>query len=148
MHIGTHHWPAQERVIYGKPAVEALDEEVARAGAGRVFVTTTRSITGGALVERIVQSLGVRFAGKFDAISAHSPREGVIAGAQALRAANADLVVAAGGGSVIDATKVMLLALWRGVRDVEGLSALAGIRGSAANVASAWSVEVQPLRMI
>ena len=148
MHIGTHHWPAQERVIYGKPAVEALDEEVARAGAGRVFVTTTRSITGGALVERIVQSLGVRFAGKFDAISAHSPREGVIAGAQALRAANADLVVAVGGGSVIDATKVMLLALWRGVRDVEGLSALAGIRGSAANVASAWSAEVQPLRMI
>lgn len=148
MHVGTHHWPAQERVIYGKPAVEALAEEVARAGAGRVFVTTTRSITGGALVERIVKSLGARFVGKFDAISAHSPREGVIAGAEALGAANADLVVAVGGGSVIDATKVMLLALWRGTRDVGQLSALAGVRGSAGNEASAWGADPQPLRMI
>ena len=148
MHIGTHHWPAQERVIYGKPAVEALAEEVARAGSGRVFVTTTRSITGGALVERIVKSLGARFAGKFDAISAHSPREGVIAGAQALRAANADLVVAVGGGSVIDATKVMLLALWRGARDVNELSALAGVRGGGGPEASAWGADPQRLRMV
>lgn len=148
MHIGTHHWPAQERVIYGKPAVEALAEEVARAGAGRVFVTTTRSITGGALIERIVKSLGERFVGKFDAISAHSPREGVIAGTQALRAANADLVVAVGGGSVIDATKVMLLALWRGARDVNELSALAGVRGGGGPEASAWGADPQRLRMV
>ena len=148
MHIGTHHWPAQERVIYGKPAVAALAEELARAGAARVFVTTTRSLTGGALVERIVKSLGARYVGKFDAISAHSPREGVIAGAAALRAANADLVVAVGGGSVIDATKVMLLALWRGARDVDELSALAGVRGSGGPEASAWGADPQQLRMV
>ena len=147
MHIGTHHWPAQERVIYGRPAVESVAEEIARAKAERVFMTTTRSISNGALVERIVESLGRRFAGKFDAISAHSPREGVIAGAQALRAANADLVVAVGGGSVIDATKVMLLALWRGARSVDELSALAGVRGAGAE-ASAWGAEPQRLRMI
>ena len=147
MHSGTHHWPAQERVIYGKPAVEALAEELARTGSQRVFVTTTRSITGGALVARIVQGLGARFAGKFDAIGAHSPREGVIAGTAALRASDADLVVAVGGGSVIDATKVMLLALWRGAQDVDALAALAGVRGNAME-ASAWSVDPQRLRMV
>jgi len=147
MIAGTHHWPAQERVIYGKPAVEALAEELARTAAQKVFVTTTRSITGGALVARIVQGLGARFAGKFDAIGAHSPREGVIAGAAALRAAGADLVVAVGGGSVIDATKVMLLALWRGAQDVDALSALAGVRGKAME-ASAWSADPQQLRMV
>ncbi len=109
---------------------------------------TTRSITNGALVARIVKSLGAKFAGKFDAISAHSPREAVLAGAAALRAARADLIVAVGGGSVIDATKAMLLALWRGATDPAGLSALAGVRGSAANEASAWGVEAQALRMI
>lgn len=134
-------------MTYGRPVVEVLAEEVARAGAQRVFVTTTRSLTGGALVARIVQALGARFAGKFDAISAHSPREGVIAGAEALRACDADLVVAVGGGSVIDATKVMLLSVWRGVRDVDGLSALAGVRGKGAEP-SAWNADPQPLRMV
>ena len=148
MHAGTHHWPAQERVIYGKPAVEALAEEISRSGSKRIFVTTTRSITGGALVARIVAALGDKFAGKFDAISAHSPREGVIAGAEALRAADPDLIVAVGGGSVIDATKVMMLALWRGVRDVEALSALAGVRGKGGPEASAWSADPQRLRMV
>src|SRR5512147_2155347 len=137
MIAGTHHWPAQERVTYGKPAAEALAEEIRRAGAQRVFVTTTRSITNGALVAHLVQSLGAKYAGKFDAIGAHSPREGVLAGADAI-----------GGGSVIDATKVMLLAIWRGVRDADALSALAGVRGSASNEASAWGAEPQALRMI
>ena len=145
---GTHHWPAQERVIHGKPAVDALAAEISRQAAGRVFVTTTRSITKGALVARIVDGLGKKFAGKFDAISAHSPREAVIAGAKAMRDARADLVVAVGGGSVIDATKVMLLAAWRSVGSVEELSALAGVRGSAANEASAWGADPQRLRMI
>ena len=148
MIAGIHHWPAQERVIYGKPAAEVLLDEVKRAGAQRVFVTTTRSITNGALVGRIVSALGERFAGKFDAIAAHSPREAVIAGAEALRASRADLVVAIGGGSVIDATKVMFLAIWRGARSVRELSALAGVRGGVNPEASAWSVDPQLLRMI
>jgi maleylacetate reductase len=148
MHAGTHHWPAQERVIYGKPAADAVAEEIERARAGKVFITTTRSITNGALVARVIERLGPKFAGKFDAISAHSPREGVLAGAQALRQSHADLIVAIGGGSVIDATKVMLLALWRGARDPEALSALAGVRGSASNEASAWGTDPQALRMV
>ena len=148
MNAGTHHWPAQERVHYGRPVADALAEEITRAAAQRVFVTTTRSISNGALVGRIVASLGTRFAGKFDAIAAHSPREAVIAGAEALRAANADLVVAVGGGSVIDATKAMLLALWRGAQSVEELAALSGTRGGGGPDSSAWSADPQRLRMI
>jgi maleylacetate reductase len=144
---GIHHWPAQERVIYGVPALEALADEVRRAGAERVFVTTTASLTGGALVAGVVKALGERFAGKFDDITAHSPREAVLSGAEALRGAGADLVVAVGGGSVIDATKVMLLALWRGIRTAEELSALAGARGRLPEP-SAWNEDPQRLRMI
>jgi maleylacetate reductase len=45
----------------------------------------------------------------------------VIAGADAARNAKADLLVAFGGGSVIDATKVMQLALWADLKDVAAL---------------------------
>jgi len=148
MIVGTHHWPAQQRVIYGKPAADALAEELKRTGARRVFVTTTRSITNGALVARIVAALGERFCGKFDAIAAHSPREAAIAGAALIREARADLVVAVGGGSVIDATKVMFLAIWRGARSIDELSKLAGVRGGANPEASAWGWDTQSLRMI
>ena len=148
MIAGTHHWPAQERVIYGKPAADVVADEVKRAGAQRVFVTTTRSITNGALVARIVASLGDRFVGKFDAIAAHSPREAVIAGATLIRESHADLVIAVGGGSVIDATKVMFLAIWRGAKSVDELSKLAGVRGGANPEASAWTWDPQALRMI
>ena len=36
MIAGTHHWPAQERVIYGKPAVDALAEELKERGFERI----------------------------------------------------------------------------------------------------------------
>ena len=39
-------------------------------------------------------------------------------------------MLAVGGGSVVDATKTMLIALWRDVRDVDALSALAVKRGT------------------
>jgi maleylacetate reductase len=45
----------------------------------------------------------------------------VVAGAKAARAAKADLLVAVGGGSVIDATKAMLLCIWEGLDSPEAM---------------------------
>jgi maleylacetate reductase len=130
---GTHRYFLQERVIYGKPAAAAVAEEAAALGARRVFLTTTRSLAGeDGLAAAVAQALGERHAGTYGAIGAHSPRDAVIAGAglaRAARAARADLLVAIGGGSVIDATKVMLLCLWHGLDDVDALDAHRGARG-------------------
>ena len=148
IHEGTHPWLAQQRVHYGRPAAPLLRQEVDKAGARRVFVTTTRSLTDGAYVAGCIEALGDRFAGKFDAISAHSPREAVIEGARRIRAADADLVVAIGGGSVIDATKVMLQAVWFGVDAVEGRDAIVGGKHAGGMDPSAWDADPQSLRMI
>jgi maleylacetate reductase len=130
MLTGTHRYFLQERVIYGKPAAAAVAEETAALGARRVFLTTTRSLAGpDGLAAAIAATLGERHAGTYGAVAAHSPRDAVIEGAARARAAQADLLVAVGGGSVIDATKVMLLALWHGLTDVDALDAYRGARG-------------------
>ena len=127
---GTHRYFLQERVIYGKPAAAAIAEEAEALGARRVFLTTTRSLGGpDGLAAAVAAALGPRHAGTYGAIAAHSPRDAVIEGAARARAAEADLLVAVGGGSVIDATKVMLLCLWHGLGDVDALDAHRGARG-------------------
>ena len=148
MNSGTHPSLALQRVHHGRPAVDALMEEVGRAGASRVFVTTTRSLAGARLVADCIAALGDRFAGRFDAIAAHSPREAVIAGAALIRDAGADLVLAIGGGSVIDATKVMLQCVWFGITEPAGLDAIVGGRHRGGGDPSAWDADPQRLRMI
>lgn len=130
MLTATVQWSAQERVIHGKPAAEAIREEIQRIGAKRVLLTTTRSLTGSRIVREVTSALGDRCVGSFSEIRAHSPREAVIAGAARVRELEADHLVAVGGGSVIDATKTMLVALWRDVRDPDALSALETKRGT------------------
>ena len=121
---GTHRNSLQEQVIYGRPAVEVLGELAEAFGVGRLMITSTASLAGpGGLAERLARDLGPRCVGIFAGISAHSPREGVIAGAAEARRLGADLLVAVGGGSVIDATKVMQLALWADVQTPDALGA-------------------------
>jgi maleylacetate reductase len=76
-----------------------------------------------ALLADIIKELGERYAGVYAGITAHSPRPCVVEGAQRARDAKADLIVTVGGGSAIDATKVMLIALWQNVATVDGLDA-------------------------
>ena len=130
MLTGTVQWTAQERVVHGRPAAEAVRAEIERIGAKRVLLLTTRSLKESRLVRDISSGLGDRCVGRFSEIHAHSPREAVIAGAALAREVEADHLLAVGGGSVTDATKTMLLALWRNVRDVDALSALSPKRGS------------------
>ncbi|HYC47845.1 MAG TPA: iron-containing alcohol dehydrogenase [Burkholderiales bacterium] len=130
MLTGTVQWTAQERVIHGTPAAEAVPAEIERIGAKRVLLLTTRSLTESRLVREVTSALGDRCVARFSEIPSHSPREAVIAGAALARKVEADHLLAVGGGSVTDAGKTMLIALWRGARDLDALSALAVKRGS------------------
>jgi maleylacetate reductase len=125
---GTHRFPRQDLVAYGRPAVEALRELAASYHARRLLIVTTASLEKGPAAQ-LAAELGELCAGVFAGVSAHSPREGVISGAEAARAAGADLLVAFGGGSAIDATKVMQLCLWAGLTRAEELDAYRAGRG-------------------
>jgi maleylacetate reductase len=119
---GAYRFPRQDTVVYGRPAHEAVTELARRYNASRLFVMTTRSLGGpSGPVAKLAADLGPLCAGTFDAIASHSPRADVIAGAAAAREAKADLLIAFGGGSVIDATKLMQLCLWAGLTRTEEL---------------------------
>ena len=128
MLTGTHRFPRQDQVTYGRPAAEVVRELAGTFGAMRILLTTTRSLAQG-LAAQVAKDLGDLCVGVFSQIGAHSPREGVIAGAAEARKVDADLLVALGGGSVIDATKVMQLCLWAGLEQVEQLDAYRAGRG-------------------
>ena len=124
-----HQWPAQGRVYHASPLAEALPREI--ADAARIVLVTTRSLAGGALVAAATAAIGERLAAVFSTMRAHSPVEDVLALAALLRDQDADLVVALGGGSVIDGSKVACLAVWRGIGDAGTLIGAAASRGAA-----------------
>ena len=145
---GTFHIQAQERIVFGMPAGEAVVAEAERVGAKRVFVTSTRSLAqkeNGPL-QLMEKALGARHVGTYSTIKSHSPREDVVAGAKAAREAKADLLVAVGGGSVIDATKAMLLCLWVGLDSPEAMEPYC--LGFERNKHAAVALPADPIRMI
>ncbi|HEX7945192.1 MAG TPA: iron-containing alcohol dehydrogenase [Phenylobacterium sp.] len=125
---GAHAFPKQDRVIYGRPAAEVLESLAKGWGAQRLLITTTASLADG-LAAETARALGGLCVGVFSGIGAHSPREGVIAGAAEARRLDADLLVALGGGSVIDATKLIQLCLWADVTETRQLDAYRAGRG-------------------
>ena len=135
---------AIERIVFGVAAETAVLAEAARYGARRVFVLGTRSLVG--LVdgpfERVVAALGANCSGSFAAISAHSRREDVIAAAAEARAAASDLLVAIGGGSVIDAAKAIQLCLWLGLETADAMDPYFG------DAARSPVLPADPIRMI
>ena len=148
MKSGVFNIQAQERVVFGTPAPQAVVKEAEHYGAQRIFVTSTRSLTAldDGPLQKVEAALGHRYAGTFSTIASHSPREDVIAAANAARDAGADMLVAVGGGSVVDATKVVQLCLWHKLLTPDALEPFAS--GFERNKPASFEVPREPTRMI
>jgi alcohol dehydrogenase class IV len=96
----------------GKGALEQLRSEVDRARAKRAFVICGKSVaTRSDLVARTRESLADKFAGVFDGVETSSPLPSVLKGVAAARAAEADLIVAIGGGSAMVTARAIVILL-------------------------------------
>lgn len=104
-----HSW----RLYCGSKVLEKhLMEVIARAGAKRAFVICSPSINARTdTVRRLEKALGPVLAGVFDQIEKDFPYPNVCAARDAAREANADLLVAVGGGSVLVATRAVAIFL-------------------------------------
>ena len=122
MKTGVFNFLAQDRVHFGTPAADALHSEATLRGAQRIFVVTGRTLHRQTdAVPTALARIAPRVVGLFDDCIEHTPRDSVIALAQAVRAARADLIVSIGGGTVIDTVKVALVALAQGLTRIEQL---------------------------
>ena len=96
--------------------------------ARRAFLLVSRTLRNKTEeIHKIESALGERHAGTFDGVAQHTTRTSVSAAARAALDAKADLVVAVGGGSVIDAAKMAILCVEHGFTDehLEGLDPFA-----------------------
>jgi maleylacetate reductase len=106
------------RVVHWGPGcvAERLEDELRRLGARRVFLITTRSVAANpALADALQGRLGERFVGRYAEIGEHAPARSVAAAAAAAREARPDLLLSLGGGSPIDAAKVVAFSLATGL---------------------------------
>ena len=130
MHKGRVVFGAMDEVVFGRPAAEAVVAQVERLRAARAFLMVSGTLNRQTdAIEKIRKALGSRCVATFDAMPPHTPREAVIAATEQARAANADLIVTVGGGSITDGAKAVQLCLANDVRSVDDIDKIRAIKG-------------------
>jgi maleylacetate reductase len=120
---GTHLFPMMDRVIFGTPASEALVAEVKRLKKRRVFLMASHTLnTAIEEIHKIQCALGKRYAGLYDSIPQHTRRQGEVAATRVALAAEADLIVAIGGGSVVDPSKIASICMEHRIAEPDAMS--------------------------
>ena len=100
-----HDSPPQ-RVVFGAGRIASIADETARLGISRALVIATPG-SGARLGARVAGWLGARSAGLHAPAVVHVPRAVAEAGLAAAKAARADGLIAAGGGSAIGLAKII-----------------------------------------
>ena len=131
MHKGRVVFGAMDEVVFGQPAAQAVVAQMDRLSASRAFLMVSGTLRRQTdEIQKIVDALGSRSAGIFDAMPPHTPREAVIAAAGQARDVRADLIVTVGGGSITDGAKAVQICLANDIRSVEAIDQVRGVRGA------------------
>jgi maleylacetate reductase len=122
MQSGEVVFTGMERVIFGQEAAGAVAGEAERLGAERVYLLVSGTLNRDTdAVETMAAALGSRYAGRWDHMPSHSPREAVVDCANAAREAGCDLLVSFGGGSATDGGKAVTICLQHNISEAAGL---------------------------
>ena len=114
-----------EAVTFGRPANEALLEEIKNYDANRVFLLASGTLNRNTdEIDKIRRSLGNKCVGEFFDMSPHTPRKDVVAATKLAMEKKADLIVTFGGGSLTDAAKAIALCISNNITEVRKLDEL------------------------
>jgi alcohol dehydrogenase class IV len=107
------------RIYAGLNALHQLPREVKRIGAARAFVISSHTVARSTdLLMRVQDALGDLYCGTYDGATRESPIPAVMAGAEAVRAVQPDVIVAVGGGSAVVTARAVTIVVGEG-RSVE-----------------------------
>jgi alcohol dehydrogenase class IV len=145
---GTYEFLPQDRVIFGRPASEAVVETADRMAKRRLLIVASKTLSRKTdVVSKIQAALAERCVGVFDECIEHVPRASILSLAAAVRKREPDLIVTVGGGTPIDTVKVMLLTMAAGVTDEPGFDTIR-IRVEADGTRVVPTIKDPPLRQI
>jgi maleylacetate reductase len=137
VHKGRVVFGAIDEVVLGRPASEAIVEALNRLGAKRAFLMVSGTLNRKTdEIENIRRVLGPRCAGTFDAMPPHTPRAAIIAASEQARAADADIIVTIGGGSITDGAKAVQLCLANDIRHPDDIDRIRAGRGASPELAA------------
>src|ERR1035438_9429664 len=97
-------------IVFGVGAVATLPEQMRSRAMKRPLVVTDRALVGLPVFAEIQKALGESFP-VFSGVDPNPTEQNVIEGLAAYHAGGCDSLVAAGGGSAMDAAKAIRLAI-------------------------------------
>jgi 4-hydroxybutyrate dehydrogenase len=104
-------WAFPTTIVFGTGAVRTVADHVKRAGAKRALIVCDAGIVKAGIAERVRALLeqGGVFASVFDRVDSNPIEKNIVDGVDAYRAHRAACVVCVGGGSPLDAGKLIAL---------------------------------------
>jgi alcohol dehydrogenase class IV len=104
-------WSFPTTIVFGNGALATLPDHVRRAGGKRALVVADPGVVKAGIAARVVEALeaGGIAAAVFDGVDPNPVEANIFAGVEAYRAHKADIVVGVGGGSPLDAGKLIAL---------------------------------------
>jgi alcohol dehydrogenase len=116
------------RVLYKVGLARELGQVVADLGARRAFIVADKGVVGAGVLAPVINGLEshIVVAGIYDSVPANSSLSAVLEAAAAAREAQADILIAVGGGSPIDTAKGMRIVLTLGgsIPEYEGYNVI------------------------
>src|SRR5579884_2120014 len=97
------------RIVFGRGALNRLGDEINRLGVRRPLLVTDPGVVQAGLAERVAAAAPNIAFSLFDNVNNNPTEANVLAGIERYRGERCDSVVALGGGSPLDAAKVIRL---------------------------------------
>ena len=105
---GEYTYLPVDKVLFGAGSLGRLLPEVERIGAQRVLIVTGKTLaTKTPLISRVEMMLGTRHAATYSGIREHAPEDGIDEAMRLAIDCKPDMLVSVGGGSPIDAAKII-----------------------------------------